>query len=464
MKASERVNRGSEDSGRHRRMAKRFLELFGDGETSLFRAPGRVNLIGEHTDYNGLPVLPMAIPRDVRILAGPRADRTVRIANTANRYGERTFTLEADIPPFDQGDWANYAKAAIQGIIRHAGWDSRRWRGFDAVVDGTVPEAAGLSSSSALVVGFGLVFSHANDIGIERRELADLMADAERYVGTRGGGMDQAVCLLAEPGCALLIHFFPLRTEPVPVPDDAAFVVCDSLVKAPKSREARESYNRRALESRLAAAILSGKNGEKANRPDNAPRLGDLVAWEPVPALLRRLKTTVGERIWTPKDAAAALGISAEDLDHGWFQAYGVSLDLSVPLEVEARARHVLTEGDRVVRAADALRNPDLKSLGTLMNESHESCGRDFGISTPELDRLVEIARRHGALGSRLTGAGFGGCTVSLVPKELLTRFQDGVARDYYEGVARHAQHRPEKTGEWPIYPCYPSGGASKSD
>jgi N-acetylgalactosamine kinase len=443
-------------------MANRFLELFGDGETVLHRAPGRVNLIGEHTDYNGLPVLPMAIPHDVRILSRPREDRTVRIANTSNRYGLREFTLEAALPPFDQGDWGNYAKASIQGVISHAGWDSRNWRGFDAVVDGNIPEAAGLSSSSALVVGFGLVFCHLNGVEIERRELADLMAGAEHYVGTRGGGMDQAVCLLAEAGSALLIDFFPLRTVPVPVPDDAAFVVCDSLVTAPKSREARVSYNRRALESRLAAAILSGGDGGASVEPEHAPRLGDLTARDSAPSLLQRLEATFGTRPWTPQDTATALGISVETLDRTWFHSYGVPLEASVPLEIESRARHVLTEGDRVLRAAEALRSHDMGALGTLMDESHRSCARDFGISTPELDRLVEIARSHGALGSRLTGAGFGGCTVSLVPKKRLAEFRAGIAREYYATALEGGHDGSPGPPFCPIYVCFPAAGALK--
>jgi N-acetylgalactosamine kinase len=301
-----------------------------------------------------------------------------------------------------------------------------------------------------------------------RPELAELMADSERYVGTRGGGMDQAVCLLAEEGSALLIRFFPLRTEPVNVPRDAAFVVCHSMVSAPKSREIRAAYNLRALESRLAAEILARRLGAVSEQGDVPLRLGDLISSEPDESpsdLLDKLEKISHGTPWNPEAVARTLGLSLDCLSDTWFKPFNTELDPDRPLKILERARHVLTEGERVHRASDALRRGDLEALGALMNASHESCARDYEISVPELDRLVEVARRNGAIGSRLTGAGFGGCTVSLVLKGQVEVFCRKVAEDFY-GTSWVSQFHgfPDRQQEKapPIYPCRPVPGASK--
>ena len=203
----------------------------------VVRAPGRVNLIGEHTDYNDLPVLPMAIQREVRIVCSARTDGRVRLVNAAARFGRREFELAAEIAPFERGDWGNYAKAAAQALARERGAQ----RGFDAVVEGDVPPAAGLSSSSALVVACGLALAAVNEVASEPLAFAELMARGERYVGTNSGGMDQAICLAGEAGHAAKIDFHPLRAEALPVPSDWRFLVAHSLVLADKSGAARDA-------------------------------------------------------------------------------------------------------------------------------------------------------------------------------------------------------------------------------
>ena len=227
-----------------------FGERYGTPPTHLARAPGRVNLIGEHIDYAGLPVFPMAIQREVRIAFRPREDGLVLAATTDPAYAPCHFEVGRDIEPYEDGDWGNYLKAAVQGMVRAYGLE----RGFDAVIQSTVPVAAGLSSSSALVIATALALSGSNDAEPDPIELAELMADAEQYVGTRGGGMDQAISSGGRAGCAARVEFDPLRVEPVPVPDGWKFVVAHSLVQAHKSGGAREGYNRRRAETEEALA------------------------------------------------------------------------------------------------------------------------------------------------------------------------------------------------------------------
>src|SRR5262245_44930325 len=171
----------------------------------LVRAPGRVNLIGEHTDYNGLPVFPMALHRAVRITLRPREDELVRLKNLDPRFPAREFEISESIEPSAAGDWVNYAKAAAQSLAHHF----RIRRGFDGLFESDLPDAAGLASSSALLVASSLAVLATNEIDPDRIELMDLCARAERYVGTHSGGMDQAICFGARAGEAAFIEFDP---------------------------------------------------------------------------------------------------------------------------------------------------------------------------------------------------------------------------------------------------------------
>ena len=207
-------------------------------------APGRVNLIGEHTDYNGLPVLPIAIDRAIRIDFRVVGEATVRLDSPMARFAPFAFQLKRPIEAADQGDWSNYVRAAARGLLER-GVELRR--GIEGtVVTGDVPIAAGLASSSALVVASALALLKANGVveTISRIELAELMARAERFVGLRGGGMDQAACLHGIAGHALRIEFEPLRVTPVAVPRRWRWVVASSLVRAEKSAGARGAVQR----------------------------------------------------------------------------------------------------------------------------------------------------------------------------------------------------------------------------
>ena len=210
-------------------LADPFKRTFKTMATHVVKAPGRVNLIGEHIDYNGLPVLPMAIQRRVEMVFCSRDDEMVRLANaTSKAFGPREFRLGRRVPRGPAGDWGNYPRAAAQALTGEFGLLG----GLDGLVASNLPIAVGLSSSAALVVAVGLAIMEVNIYDLEREELAELLAAGERYVGTQGGGMDQAVCLLAEKGSATRISFDPLAVTHVPIPDDWRFVVASTLVKA----------------------------------------------------------------------------------------------------------------------------------------------------------------------------------------------------------------------------------------
>jgi len=406
---------------------------------ALFRVPGRVNLIGEHTDYNGLPVLPVALQKEVVVAVTSRDDMRVIMSNVDPRYEPREFVADENIEAAPAGDWSNYCRAAVTGLWQYV---SQRAgvppgvKGMNVMLHGDIPVAAGLSSSSALVVACALAFLHANGISVgngkgrfDRIELAEILARAEQYVGTRGGGMDQTVALCARKGAALKIDFFPIRVAEVPLPRGYKFVVCNSMVRAEKSAHQRELYNRGPQNCHAAAAVLAEEFGAEANRPIR--RLGDLMPQN------RGLSGEVWPRIErTLSREAPAL----------------------VPF-----VRHVLQEGERVEKAVEALEAGNMQIFGTLMIESHKSLRDDYGVSCPELDALVNVALEAGAMGSRLTGAGFGGCTVSLVAETDVSEFVSAVQSRYYgDYLARHRPYlaaSPHASAESVII-CEPSAGA----
>jgi galactokinase len=238
----------------------------------MIRVPGRVNLIGEHIDYLGFPVLPMAIGRHISIDAAPRPDPVIRIASAD--YGVRAFEWTEQLTPWDSADFGNYAKAAARMVAAKWGIGP----GFDGVVTSTLPAAAGLSSSSALLIAVTLALLEARSIPVRFSELMELLPEGEMYVGTRGGGMDHAICLGGRRGCAMRVSFSPVATEPEPIPADWAFFVAHSLRRAEKSGSAREEYNLRrqlALEGNPQALRHALSERERVADGVNAMRRGD---------------------------------------------------------------------------------------------------------------------------------------------------------------------------------------------
>ncbi|MDX2167147.1 MAG: galactokinase [Deltaproteobacteria bacterium] len=424
-----------------------FAAEFGRAPSVLVQAPGRVNLIGEHTDYNGLPVLPLAIDRQVWMAAAPRDDATVRLANLSSRFAPRTYALSATPEPFAAGDWGNYHQAAVVGLAGALGVGGLR--GGDFLVDGDVPPGSGLSSSSALLVASALALLALAERRIEPLALAELAAAAERWVGTQSGGMDQAVCLLARAGHALRIDFDPLSAHPVPVPPGAALVVCHSLVEAEKSGAARDAYNQRVAECRLACRVLERLLG--ANLPRRLANLGDLARLYPDRAaadFAALLDNALPPRPVTIDEIARRVGISQFQLAAN---ASGAAADATYTLA--PRVRHVLSEAERVGQAEAALAAGDWARLAALMDASHASCRDDYEVSSPALEELVAAARESGALAARLTGAGFGGCTINLVAAPDLALFLTRIHRAFY-------QQRPAARGREHVFVVTPSPGA----
>ena len=326
-------------------------------------APGRINLIGEHLDYNGLSVLPMALDRNVRLDFEVLRQPTVELKGDSD-HGPFAFRLDRPIEPAPQGHWSNYVRATARGLLDH-GVELKR--GIGGKVTGTVPVAEGLSSSSALVVATALALLHANEKHVGALELAALLARAERFVGLQGGGMDQAASLCGAKGHALRIDFGPLRVTPVPVPERWRWVVASSLARAKKAGAARKPYNERRAQCAEA---------------------------------LERL----GRASW----------LEVVEADEAEFASIAAGARRSLPPTLWRRFRHVATEGRRVIEAEAALRREDMAAFGRLMNASHASLRDDFGVSTAALDEIVGVALDAGAAGARLTGAGFGGCAIAL--------------------------------------------------
>src|SRR5881398_2056236 len=354
-------------------LAAAFAHAFGAppssaGPVHVVRAPGHVNLIGEHIDYCGLPVFPMALRQSVRIAFQPRSERETRLVNRDSRFAPSAFVMSESIPPAPAGDWGNYARAAARALAERF----PDLRGVDALVDSDLPIAAGLSSSSALVVAMALALMHANRVTVPSLELMELLGRGERYVGTAGGGMDQAIILGARAGCASRIDFHPLRLTPTAVPADWQYIVAWSLVHAEKSGAAQQAYNERTRQGDEARRLVAARLGRREDIS-----YPDLLAAAPVAELLETAASTLS-------------GVLAR------------------------RFRHVVTEAARVWQAETAMAAGDLAAFGRLLDASHHSLRDDYEVSHPELDRLVELAREAGAVGARLTGAGFGGSIVAL--------------------------------------------------
>jgi galactokinase len=379
-----------------------FERRFGGAPPRLVRAPGRVNLIGEHIDYADLPVLPMALEQGLELAFRPRADARVRLATSLAGLAPAEFELDAHIAPSPAGAWDNYAKAAAQALARDLGLA----RGLDGFVHADLPAAAGLSSSAALVVAVAAALLGANERSLAPLELAEFCAAAERYVGTRGGGMDQAACVLGRAGHALRLDFAPLRARALPIPDGWRFVVAHSLVRADKSGAARAAYNRRRSEV------------EELRR-----RLGGARTWP---------------QLCEPHARAEVLERAEECLDN----------------RLLARFRHVRGEAERVERACVALERGDARVFGLLLDASHASLRDDFGVSHPALDELVELARAGGAHGARLTGAGFGGSIVALVDAARADELVAFLERRF------HAARPPLEGVPRPVWVARPGAGA----
>ena len=345
-------------------------------------APGRVNLIGEHTDYSLLPVLPIAIQKRLQVHAEATGDGVVEA-----RSDQFSGVFRSDAA--ENPSWSHYLSAVVELI--GAGDGAR------LTIGGNLPSTGGLSSSSALTVASLLALLRLRDGEPGPNLLVDLAVRAERATGVEGGTMDQTLIVHAIAGTALRIDFDPASWHGVGIPDDVAFVAGYSGKPAAKGGAAGDAYNKRVVGTRTAALLLGAAPPFLAN-VDGA--VEDVVAALPGKAL-------------PPAEATQLTAGRYESTD---------------PLPVRAWARHVLTEAARVEAATPALEAGDVETLGRLFDESHASLAHDYGVSTPKLDLLVAAARDSGAAGARLTGAGFGGWAVAVCDPDTVEAVAEAMA------------------------------------
>jgi galactokinase len=348
-------------------------------EPRIFRAPGRVNLIGEHTDYNDGFVFPAAIHFSTWTAAVPRDDSKL-VVHSENFSQSRTFLLDA-APPHAQHDWSDYVMG-VALMLKQAGAPIG---GAELLIHGEVPIGSGLSSSAAIETSVAFALLALYPAPLDRTQIALLCQKAENeYVGMRCGIMDQFVSGHAQVGHALLLDCRTLEFDLVPLPEGASLAICNSMVH---HSLAASEYNHRREECETAVRILA-----------------------------RRLP-----------EIRALRDVSLEQLEQNRSE---------LPEVIHRRARHVITENGRTQEAARALRSGDLFRFGALMGESHRSLRDDYEVSCRELDILVDIAAKlPGIYGSRMTGGGFGGCTVSLVRNAELDHFRTEIARHYREAT-----------------------------
>ena len=375
-------------------IADHFQKLLGLPPEVVARAPGRVNLIGEHTDYNEGFVLPVALDRYIEFAGRRRADRIVRVYST-DFQDQAEFSLDA-IEKDPTRVWSNY----LRGVSKFLEGDGHRLSGADVVFGGDVPREAGLSSSAAVEVAATVFWQKLLKLELEPVYVIKLARRAENeFVGVPCGIMDQFISALGRQDHALFLDCRDLVYRHVPLGDSVKIVVCNSGVKRSL---AQSEYEVRVKQCRQAVAQIA----------------------------------SVGLAVKSLRDVEAA------------------DLETARPALTEIlmrRARHVVTENQRTLEAVKVLSEGDLGRFGELMNASHESLSDDYEVSSKELDTLVELAlKQPGVLGARMTGGGFGGCTVNLVLADAAEAFAENVRQGYQEALGLKAE----------IYVCRASDGA----
>ena len=378
-------------------MIEMFTKVYGDREgIRVFFSPGRVNLIGEHTDYNGGNVFPCALSFGTYGAIALRDDKTVRMySENFKDLGIITFDID-DLKNEEKHDWANYPKGVISVLLNH-GYDVKQ--GFDMVVFGNIPNGAGLSSSASLELLMGVMVDKIFNFNIDRVELVKYCQEAEnKFIGVNCGIMDQFAIGMGKEDSAILLDCNTLdySYSKVDLKDEVIIIANTN-----KRRGLADSkYNERRSECETALSELQTKL--------NINSLGELTE---------------------------------EEFENN---KYLIKNDIRAK-----RAKHAVYENQRTLKAVKALQNNDIETFGKLMNDSHKSLRDDYEVTGKELDTLVDLAWKHEAtVGARMTGAGFGGCTVSIVKKDMKEDFINTVGKGYKEIIGYDADFYVANIGD----------------
>lgn len=456
-------------------IAQRFFQEYNEWPEFFARAPGRVNLIGEHIDYSGYPVLPMALDRDTVIAVRRITGQTVHLKNVQrSKFPEASFTLDPKFP--EEHSWISYFVAGYRSVLEKIPEEQRT--GMLIMVDGDVPIASGLSSSASFTVCSALATLYANSSGkisykehlpedhpkskniledyyvastrITKIQLSELTTRFERMVGMACGGMDQAISILAEQGTASFIEFNPIRLDPVPLPSGLTFVIANSLTPSAKVLTVATRYNKRVVECRLAVALIA-KHFNMPSIPKTLKEVQEELGRN-FDEMILVVTENIPEEEYTTAQLEEIFGTILINVVKD-IQFADVVLNNNTSYRPRQRALHVYSESKRVYEFREICSNSkDGERLGQLMTESHLSCRDLYECSSEQLEILIGLAMEGGALGSRLTGAGWGGCCISLVRNEQLP--------ELYAKMLKFYENNPLVTDDNVIFSTLPCRGA----
>lgn len=402
-----------------------------------------MNLIGEHVDYSGYSVVPMAIEHDTMMAVARFSSSSsplIVLRNVDSRFPPCDLPCSLQWQSSLSGShWRSYVAAGLRGALESSPFfspSSFSMPPMSVLVDGRVPIGSGLSSSSAMVCCASLAAMRVIEMEKEKEKntdedwkrpsmMAAMAARCERWIGMESGGMDQAISMMAKEGCALHIQFDPLVGHPVKLSDETSVVIVDSGVQSCKYATATTGYNLRVVECRFAAALLAKHCGVDISdgKMRTLKKAQEACGGKSLSEMATLVRQVIREGPFTAQQVAEALQLPNAE------QLYG-NPTLSGPYMLRDRALHVFEESDRVRRFVES--GCSAETMGKLMNESHQSCDQQFDCSCAELNELTDVCRNGGALGARLTGAGWGGWGVCLVSNAKLQSFVDYVWDHYY--------------------------------
>lgn len=430
----QELARGSQtNEKRYAALVAGFEGKYGCKPQHVLRAPGRVNIIGEHVDYSGYGVLPMAIEQDIVIACRPNDTGELRFGNACSLYEDHSCPANGFEIDQTKIVWYSYILCGFKGMIEEFG--IKEPVGVNMFVSGSIPPASGLSSSSALVCCAALTALCANRVELpSKKDLAEMCARSERFIGTQGGGMDQAISFLGQPGKAMMIEFNPVRPSEVKLPCGYSFIISNTNVQAKKAT-ADSHFNTRAAECHIAARVIAKMKNLDWRQVKKLKILADSLEL-PLSEMPSVVTNCLHPDGYSREEICKILEISDQELVTECLTEKSAKVE---SFKLHDRAKHVYEEANRVYefnKTANSGTDGDevetAEKLGRLMDESHFSCSSLYECSCPELDRIVSLSKEGGALGSRLTGAGWGGCAVSLIKDDNTDAFLKHLKEGYY--------------------------------